>query len=93
MIDKDNFKEYIKSVSIYFDKQKIQHSDQSDRHRIGGNITSEEIALYLIIIGDFENTIKIAHLTLPFQESILAQISKHILSYEKEQEQKIYWPE
>lgn len=68
--------------------QRIRNSDWSDRHRLDGNITFDEIALYLLAIGEFSNEAKIAKLKESHQKTIKTKIAKYIKQFEKEYERQ-----
>lgn len=80
------FKQYSKMVDYHFDLYKIRDADWSDRYRIGGKITDEEIALYLLITGDYTDETKTAHLSNSLQQSIQKQITKFLKIYQVEKE-------
>jgi hypothetical protein len=81
------FNKYVKSLPYYFDQQKIKQADWSDRYRLGGKITDEEIALFLLITGDYTDETKIAKLTNSLQQSIQKKITKLLNIYQVEKEE------
>ncbi|WP_434657345.1 hypothetical protein [Sulfurimonas sp. NW9] len=83
---------YAQSIK-YLDIHKIKYADWSDRRRFDGNISFDEIALYLLSIGEYDNQEKIAHLKEAHQKTIRGRIDKYLkqfpIYYEKKRVEEL----